>query len=41
MAVTVHFENVDIVVQPVEQGTGPAFGAEGASPLVEGQFARN
>ncbi len=36
-AVAVHFEDVDVVGEPVEQGSGKAFGAEDLGPLGEGQ----
>jgi hypothetical protein len=39
IAVAVHLENVDVVCQPVEKGTGQAFGAEGFGPFVEGQIS--
>ena len=37
VAVAVHLEDVDVVGEPVEQGTGKALGGEDAGPLVERQ----
>src|SRR5713226_775626 len=37
IAVAVHFEDVDVVCQPVEQRAGQPLGAEHAGPFVEGQ----
>src|SRR5258705_5283559 len=39
IAVAVHFEDVDVVGQPVEQRTGQPLGPEHAGPLVERQIA--
>ena len=39
-AVAVHLQDVDVVGEPVEQGSGEPFGAEDFGPLVEGQVAR-
>ena len=39
IAVAVHFEDVDVVGQPVEQCTGQPLGPEHAGPLVEWQIA--
>src|SRR6202049_4784774 len=39
IAVAVHFEDVDVVGQPVEQRTGQPLGPEHAGPLVEWQIA--
>src|SRR5215471_4162668 len=39
IAVAVHFEDVDVVCQPVEQSTGQPLGPEYAGPLVERQIA--
>ena len=39
IAVAVHFEDVDVVGQPIEQRAGQPFGAEYAGPLVERQIA--
>src|SRR6267378_7636363 len=39
IAVAVHFEDVDMVGQPVEQRAGQPLGAEHAGPLVERQIA--
>ena len=36
VAVAVHLEDVDVVGEPVEQGSGQALGAEHGCPLVEG-----
>ena len=37
-AVAVHFEDVDMVGQPVEQCAGEALGAEHAGPFIEGKI---
>ena len=39
IAVAVHLEDVDVMGEAVEEGTGRALGAEHAGPLVEGQIA--
>src|SRR5438128_7052867 len=39
IAVAVHFEDMDVVGQPVEQRAGQPLGPEHAGPLVEGQIA--
>ena len=39
VAVAVHFEDVDVVGEPVEQCASQALRAEDAGPLVEGQVA--
>ena len=39
IAVAVHFEDVDVVGQSVEQRTGQPLGPEHAGPLVERQIA--
>src|SRR3954463_2123648 len=39
IAVAVHFEDVDVVGQPVEERTGQPLGSEHAGPLVEWQIA--
>src|SRR6266478_4698488 len=39
IAVAVHFEDVDVVCQPVEQRAGQPLGPEHAGPLVERQIA--
>ena len=39
IAVAVHFEDVDVVGQSVEQRTGQPLGPEHAGPLVEWQIA--
>src|SRR5271155_1137899 len=39
VAVAVHFEDVDVMGQAVEQRAGEPFGAEHAGPLVERQIA--
>src|SRR6266478_6491613 len=39
IAVAVHFEDVDMVGQPVEQRTGQPLGPEHAGPFVEWQIA--
>ena len=39
IAFAVHFENVDMVGQAVEQGAGQPLGAEHAGPFVERQIA--
>src|SRR5712664_2159324 len=39
IAVAVHFEDVDVVGQPVEQRAGQQLGPEHAGPLVERQIA--
>ena len=36
-AFAVHFQDVDMVCQTVEQGTGETFGTEGLGPFVEWQ----
>lgn len=38
IAVTVHFQDGDVVRQPIKQGTGKAFGAEGFCLFLEGQI---
>jgi hypothetical protein len=37
VAVAVHFQDVHVMSEPVEQGTGEAFGAEHLGPFLEGQ----
>ena len=37
VAVAVHFQDVDVVGEPVQQGSGEAFRAEDLGPLVEGK----
>lgn len=37
VAVAVHFENVDVVCQAIEQGAGETFRVEHAGPVFEGQ----
>src|SRR5271167_1403355 len=39
IAVAVHFEDVDVVGQPIEQRAGQPLGPEHAGPLVERQIA--
>ena len=39
VAVAVHFQDMDVVGQPIEQGAGQAFGCEYAGPFVERQIA--
>src|SRR5258707_12841224 len=39
IAVAIHFEDVDVVGQPIEQHAGQSLGPEHASPLVERQIA--
>ena len=39
IAVTVHLEDVDVMGEAVEEGTGQALGTEHAGPLVERQIA--
>ena len=39
IAVAVHFEDMDVVGQPIEERTGQPLGPEHASPLVERQIA--
>src|SRR5882672_2069846 len=39
IAVAIHFEDVDVVGQPIEQRAGQSPGPEHASPLVERQIA--
>ena len=39
IAFAVHFENVDVMGQAIEQGTGQPFGAKYAGPFVERQVA--
>ncbi len=36
-AVAVHFQDVNVVGQPIQQGTRQAFGTEGLGPLIERQ----
>lgn len=38
-AVAVHLQDMHVMSEPVEQGAGQAFGAEGLGPFVEGQVA--
>ena len=33
-ALAVHFQNVDMVGQPIEQSAGQTFGTEGAGPFI-------
>ena len=39
IAAAVHFEDVDVVCQPIEQRTGQPLGPKHAGPLVERQIA--
>jgi hypothetical protein len=39
VALTVHLEDVDVVSETIEEGTGETLGAEHAGPLVERQIA--
>jgi hypothetical protein len=39
VTVAVHFEDVNVVGQAVEQCAGQAFGGEHAGPFIEGQIA--
>jgi hypothetical protein len=39
IAVAVHLQDVNVVGEAVEQGSGEAFGAEDLGPLLEGQIA--
>src|SRR6266571_4390970 len=39
IAVAVHFEDVDVVCQPIEQRAGQPLGSKHAGPLVERQIA--
>jgi hypothetical protein len=39
IAVAVHFEDMDVMGESVEQGAGKALGGEHAGPLVEGKVA--
>src|SRR6266446_10883467 len=39
IAVAVHFEDIDVVGQPIEQRAGQPLGPEHAGPLVERQIA--
>lgn len=41
IALAVHFQNVDVVSQPVEKRASEAFGSEGAGPLIERQVGRH
>ena len=41
VAVPVEFEDVDVVGQPVEQGSREALGLEHRWPFVEGQIGRH
>ncbi len=38
VAPAVHFQDVDVVGEPVQQGSGEAFRAEDFRPLVEGEI---
>ena len=38
VALAVHFQDVDVVGEAVQQGSGEAFRAEDLGPLVEGQI---
>ena len=37
VAVAVHLQDVDVMGEPVQQGSGQAFRAEDLGPLIEGQ----
>ena len=39
VAVAVHLQDVDVVGEAVEQGSGKALGAKDLGPLLEGQVA--
>jgi len=39
LAVAVHLQDVDVVGEPIEQGSGEAFGAEHFGPFLERQVA--
>ena len=39
VAFAVHLQDVDMMGEPVEQGTGEPFGAEYGSPFIERQIA--
>ena len=39
IALAVHFQDMDMVGETVQQGPGQAFGAEHLRPLIEGQIA--
>ena len=39
IAVAVHFQDVNMVSEAVEQGSGEALGTEDLGPLLEGQVA--
>ena len=39
IAFAIHFQDGDVVCQPIKQCTGEAFGSEGLGPLPEGQIA--
>ena len=39
VAVAVHLQDMDMVREPVEQGSRQAFGAEDLSPFIEGEIA--
>src|SRR5271169_1736031 len=41
IAVAVHFEDVDVVCQPIEQRAGQPLGPEHAGPFVEWQVGRH
>ena len=41
IAVAVHLDDVDVVGEAIQQGSGEAFGAEDLGPLVEGQVGSN
>jgi len=38
IAFAVHFQDIDVMGQPAEQGPGQAFGSEGLCPFLEKQF---
>ena len=41
VAFAVHFQDVDVVGQPVEKRASKAFRAEGAGPFIERQVGRH